>query len=141
VLKFAMIFEVCRWASNRSRDVHVIQEETLLLAAEHVRHSINASRELDSIGRRAEIREEADGILATVQIEFQADARNGKIELSKTRLTHRFAANPSRRGAMTSGRLYNEILPDLERRGLAKSLPRNGKLQVYQFSVEDRCLD
>jgi hypothetical protein len=141
VLKFAMIFEACRWAADRGRDFHVIQADTLQLAAEHVRHSINASRELDSIGRRAEIREEADSILATIRVEFQSQSCNGSIDLNKTTLTHRFAANPSRRGAMTSGRLYNEILPDLERRGLAKSLPCNGKLQVYQFSVEDRCLD
>ena len=136
VLKFAMIFEACRWATDRSRDFHPIQADTLQLAAEHVHHSINASRELDSIGRRAEIREEADAILATIHVEFRGQLKNGKIELSKTTLTHRFAANPSRRGAMTSARLYNEILPDLEKRGLAKPLPRNGKLQVYQFPVE-----
>ena len=131
VLKFAMIFEACRWAYNHDRDFRVIQTDTLQLAAEHVRHSINASRELDSIGPRAEIREEADAILATIRVEFQREARNRKIELSKTRLTHRFAANPSRRGAMTPARLYNEVLPDLEKRGLAKPLPRNGKLQLY----------
>jgi len=138
VLKFAMIFEACRWAVDKSRNFRAIQADTLKLAAEHVHHSINASRELDSIGRRAEIREEADAILATIRIEFSRKSRGGKIELSKTILTHRFAANPSRRGAMTSGRLYNEILPDLEKRGLATSLPRDGKLQVYQFSVEEK---
>lgn len=136
VLKFAMIFEACRWASSPSRDFHVIQDDTLQLAAEHVRHSINASRELDSIGRRAEIREEADAILATIRVEFRGGASDGKIELSKTVLTHRFAANPSRRGAITSARLYNEILPDLQKRRLTRLLRRNGKLQVYQFPVE-----
>jgi hypothetical protein len=136
VLKFAMLFEASRWAANHARDFHVIQTDTLQLAAEHVRHSINASRELDSIGRRAEIREEADAILATIRVEFQCEAKNGAIELSKTTLTHRFAANPSRRGAMTPARLYNEVLLDLQKRGLARPLPRNGKLQVYQFPVE-----
>jgi hypothetical protein len=62
--------------------------------------------------------------------------REKTIELSKTTLTHRFAANPSRRGAMTSARLYNEVLSDLQKRGLARLLPRNEKLQVYQFPVE-----
>jgi hypothetical protein len=136
VLKFAMIFEACRWAANRSRNFRAIQADTLNLAAEHVHHSINASRELDSIGRRAEIREEAEAILATIRIEFQSVARGGTIELSKTTLTHRFAANPSRRGAMTPARLYNEVLLDLQKRGLARLLPRNGKLQVYRFPVE-----
>jgi hypothetical protein len=137
VLKFAMIFEACRWATKQSRDFQVIQTDTLQLAAQHVHNSISASRELDSIGRRAEIREEADAILATIRIEFLRENKGGKIELSKTMLTHRFAANPSRRGAMTPGRLYNEILPDLEKRGLATSLPRDGKLQVYQFPMEE----
>src|SRR5262249_16717749 len=130
------IFDACRWASNHSRDFRAIQADTLQLAAEHVRHCINASRELDIIGRRAEIREEADAILANIRVEFKGAASNGKIELNKTTLTHRFGANPSRRGAMTPSRLYSEIVPDLEKRGLAKPLPRNGKLQVYEFFVE-----
>jgi hypothetical protein len=138
VLKVSMIFEACRWAANTSRNLHTIQADTLKLAAEHVHHSINASCQLDSIGRRAEIREEADAILATIRVEFRHKARRRTIELSKTILTHRFAANPSRRGAMTPARLYNEILPDLEKRGLATSLPRDGKLRVYQFSVEEK---
>src|SRR5262249_37313910 len=45
VLKLAMIFDACRWASNHSRDFRAIQADTLQLAAEHVRHCINASRE------------------------------------------------------------------------------------------------
>ena len=75
-------------------------------------------------------------ILATIRVEFRREARDGTIELSKTMLTHRFAANPSRRGAMTPARLYNEVLPDLQKRGLARLLPRNRKLEVYQFPVE-----
>jgi len=137
VLKLSMIFEACRWAADKSRNVRELQADTLALAAEHIHHSINASRELDSIGRRAEIREEADAVLATIRVEFRGEARDGTIELSKSTLTHRFAANPSRRGAMTPARLYNEVLADLQKRKLALPLPRNaGKLQLYQFPIE-----
>jgi hypothetical protein len=63
-----MIFEVCRWAKSDLRGWQTIQPKTLALAAEHERYCLHASRELDSIGERAEIRNEADSILARIRI-------------------------------------------------------------------------
>ncbi|MEO5717425.1 MAG: hypothetical protein ABIR29_02510 [Chthoniobacterales bacterium] len=135
-LKFAMIFQICRWAFGSVKDWQVIQASTLQLATDHGRYCLHASQRLDLIGRRAEIREAADAILATVRCEQAMRAKDGVIEMTKSELTHRFAANPSRRGAMTPSRLYGEIMLDLSGRGLAKLVRQAGKLQVYQFRVE-----
>ena len=131
ILKFAMIFEICRWATDPARDWKVIQPDTLQLAADHGRYCLHASKQLDLIGRRAEIRDEADAILSTIRVENVP--RSGKIELTKSQLTHRFAPNPSRRGSMTPTRLYGEVLPDLERRNLAALVSKEGKLHIYSF--------
>ena len=138
MLKFAMIFETCRWAADNARNWPEIQRDTLEFAAGHGRYCLAAGQSLDAIGRRGEIREEADAILANIRTEFTSHAKGGKIELNRTQLTHRFAANPGRHGAMTPGRLYSEIIPDLAKRGLARALPKAGKLHVYQFDAADK---
>src|SRR5439155_22348296 len=56
-LKFAMIFELCRWAKNSFRDWQTIQADTLRLAADHARACLTASRQLDQVARRAEVAE------------------------------------------------------------------------------------
>ena len=137
-LKLAMIFEACRWAADKTRECREIQRDTLELAAAHGRYCLGAGQSLDAIGRRGEIREQADAILANIRTEFAAQVKEGKIELNRTQLTHRFAANPGRPGAMTPGRLYSEIIPDLAKRGLARSLPKAGKLNAYQFDAADK---
>ena len=137
ILKFAMMFEVCRWATDRSRDWTNIQPDTLQLAADHGRECLAASQRLDQIGRRAEIRDEADAILAQIRATSPVSA-DGEIQLTKTQLTHRFAANPSRRGAMTPTRLYTEVIPDLKLRRLVRVLRPDGKLHIYCFKGEPR---
>ncbi|MBA3351276.1 MAG: hypothetical protein H0U23_02410 [Blastocatellia bacterium] len=141
IIKFAMLFEACRWARDSSRDWRRIQPDTLQMAAEHAAYCLNASQQLDQIGRLSEIRETADSYLATIRNETRRleakIAPDGWIELTKTQLTHRFAANPDRRNAMTATRLYGEILPDLEKRNLAQQKPMNGKLVIYRFMGED----
>ncbi len=137
ILKFAMIFEICRWATNPTRDWKVIQPDTLQLAADHGRYCLHASKQLDLIGRRAEIRDEADAILSSIRVEHVSHANADKIELTKSQLTHRFAANPGRRGAMTPTRLYGEVIPDLQRRNLASLVKKDGKLHVYRFLLDE----
>ncbi len=137
-LKLAMIFEACRWAAEPARNWQEIQRDTLELAAAHGRYCLAAGQALDAIGRRGEIRDEADAILANIRTEFGNQSKGGKIELNRTQLTHRFAANPGRPGAMKAGRFYSEIIPDLEKRGLALSLPKAGKLTTYRFDVAER---
>jgi|LakMenEpi03Aug12_release.lakeMendotaPanAssembly.Ray.scaffolds.fasta_scaffold92698_2 hypothetical protein len=136
-LKIAMIFEACRWAANRARKSSEIQRDTLQLAAEHGRYCLSAGRSLDAIGRRGEIRDEADAILAKIRTDFTAFVKDGRIELTRTQLTSRFAPNPGRNGAMTPGRLYSEIIPDLITRQFAREIPKAGKLHVYQFMAGD----
>jgi hypothetical protein len=141
ILKFAMIFEICRWAKDRSRDWKQIQPDTIRLAAEHGKYCLSASQRLDEIGRRAEIREESESILAVIRTDFRSCRRDGCIELTKTQLTHRFAANPGRRGAMTPTRLYGEVIQDLQRRGLASLAFKNGKLSAYRFLLDEADLN
>ena len=95
------------------------------------------NRILDAIGRRGEIRDEADAILAKIRTDFTAFVKDGRIELTRTQLTSRFAPNPGRNGAMTPGRLYAEIIPDLITRQFAREIPKAGKLHVYQFMAGD----
>ena len=42
-----------------------------------------------------------------------------------------------RRGAMTSTRLYGEVIPALEKRELVRIERPQGKLHIYYFRVED----
>src|ERR1017187_2176747 len=134
-LKRAMVFEVCRWAKNDLRDWDTIQRDTLALAAEHERYCLEAGSALDSIGERAEIRNEADSILALIRSSGKPD-QYGHINLTRTDLTVRFAPHPERRVAMTPDRLYTKILPDLIKRGLARLAQKDGKRETYEFTVE-----
>jgi hypothetical protein len=141
-LKFAMIFEACRWVvEGSSRGFSEIRRDTLELAAEHGRYCLDASRALDVIGNRSEIRDKADAILARIRTEWAGaaaiapGARAASIELNRTQLTSRYACNPDRSGALTPARLYNEVIPDLIKRGLARELPREGKGHVYEFTA------
>ena len=140
ILKLAMIFELCRWAVDDSRDWKRIQPDTLQLAKEHSDYCLHASKELDQIGRRHEIRDEADNLLAKIRTNATKIsgkvARDGWIELSKSQLTAHFAGNPGR-GSTNTTRLYCEIIADLERRELAKQKPSRGKLVVYRFKPDD----
>jgi hypothetical protein len=138
ILKFAMLFEVCRWAKDQSRNWKQIQADTLQLAATHVHYCLGASQQLDQIGRRAEIRNAADSILAAV-LNAWIGKKNEKGTvgpLTRTDLTNRFAANPARQGSLTPERLYNEIIPDLQKRRLASVImpaSNNGRLHHYYF--------
>jgi hypothetical protein len=110
---------------------------TLEFAARHGRYCLEAGRALDGYARRSEIRERADVMLATIRIDFRERAREGVIELNRTELTHRFAANPQRHRALTPTMLYSEVIPDVIQRRLATELPRQGKTQAYRFTGAD----
>lgn len=136
ILKRSMIFEVCRWAADSSRKWQVIQADTLEMAAAHEAYCIQASRDLETIGARAEIREHADAILSTIHT-MKAPDSDGWIMLTRSELVSKFAPHPDRKGAMTPARLYAEILPDLMKRGLARLAEKRGKLEIYGFKAED----
>ena len=133
-LKLAMIFEVCRWLKDKTREWHIIQADTLDLAARHKAYCVAANRSLDEIANRAEIQDEADVILAQIRSgkcgQPQAD---GHFYLTRTQLTAQFASHSGRYGAMTPERLYSVIIPDLIKRGVAKLAEKRGKLEVFVF--------
>ena len=142
ILKMAMIFEACRWAKNPdSRDWRTIQADTLELAAQHVAYCLSAAGQLDLIAERAEIENDADCILAKIRSSARALNRGSGenvefVELTKTQLTSDFAHHSGRRGAMTTDRLYNKVIPNLIARGLAKAGERSGKRQTFLFSLD-----
>jgi len=139
-LKIAMIFEACRWVYDQSREPLLIQEDTLNIASQHVKQCIQASQILETIGNRAEIRNEADSIHAQIQKQYMYitdKIQGGFINLTKSELTSRFAPHTGRRGAMTPDRLYNVIFPDLIYRGRAKGPLQEGKKVLYAFKIED----
>ena len=136
ILKRALIFEVCRWAKDTTRNWKQIRTDTLELAAEHERYCLSASQLLDTIGTRAETRNMADSILAKVRTSgFPVDGDNW-IRLTRSQLTAKFAPNPGRRGEMTPERLYTVILPDLIQRRLARLDQKRGKLEIYAFLAD-----
>jgi hypothetical protein len=67
ILKLAMIFEVSRWLKDKTRGWQVIQADTLDLAARHDAYCVAANKSLDAIANRAEVRDEADAILAQIR--------------------------------------------------------------------------
>jgi hypothetical protein len=132
-LKRAMIFEVCRWLKDKASDWHVIQVDTLDLAARHEAYCVAANKSLDAIANRAEIENEADSILAQIRSGKCGQPQpNGHFYLTRTQLTNQFASHPGRHGAMTPERLYCVVIPDLIKRRLAK-LEKRGKLEHYLF--------
>jgi hypothetical protein len=137
-LKRAMIFEICRWLKDwlkdRTRDWHVIQADTLDLAATHEAYCVAANKGLDTIANRAEIQDEADVILAQIRSKKCGEPHSdGHFYLTRTQLTAQFASHSRRYGAMTPERLYSVIVPDLVKRGVAKLVEKRGKLEVFVF--------
>jgi hypothetical protein len=54
-LKLSMIFEVCRWLKDKTRNWQLIQADTLGLAARHESYCVSANKGLDAIVARATI--------------------------------------------------------------------------------------
>jgi len=135
-LKFAMIFHVCRWAANRTLTPLEIDTSTLQTASDHVQYGLWASQQLETIGMRAEIRGVADPIYAQINRSFLNKRKGAEIILTKSDLTSQFAPHSGRRGQMTPERLYNQIIPDLINRGLARIASKEGKAVTYAFKAD-----
>ncbi len=140
ILKLAVIFQASRWAAGKAGEPFCLTPAVLEIAEAHQNACLDALEELESVGRRAEIDDHAQAILARI-IADSVDNVVGQppppeITLSKTKLTRMFAANPGRAGAMTASRLYREILPHLIRTRHARIASRKGKLVIYAFRTE-----
>lgn len=136
-LKIAMIFEACRWAKDMTRTSMTIQEDTLQLASDHVDQCLAAGKRLEVIGRQAEIKKSAESVIAQIRCDFTTKVAGDAIVISKTELVNKFCRNPNRRGAIDTNQLYYEIIPELERQGLAKEVKRAGKQVLYAFRRDE----
>lgn len=136
-LKLAMIFQVCRWAKDpSSADWKLIDADVLKIAAEHARYCIHAAQSLDRIAERAEIRDEADAILASIRALAGIESPEGPhVEMTKTDLTNKFAKNPGRSGSLSPSRLHGQLIPDLIHRGCCQLVSKHGKREVYAFTL------
>jgi hypothetical protein len=54
---------------------------------------------------------------------------------TRSQLTHRFAANPGRMGALTASKIYTEIIPHLVSRQQCE-VTKAGNLHTYTFTWE-----
>jgi hypothetical protein len=93
---------------------------------------------LDTIGIRAEVRSEADILLAKIRTDFVSKAKGGWISLTRSEITAKFASHSKRPGTLTPDRIYLHIIPDLAKRGLAKLEAKTGKREVFGFTADDR---
>jgi hypothetical protein len=135
IFKLAVIFQACRWAAGIHDHPLTIEAEILEIAEAHQRACLDAGRELETVGRRGAIEDEADSVLACIRADFsrEPNLRGNAIYLDKTDLTRRFAANPRRNNSLTPERLYGDIIPALIARGEARIHSRDRKRVVYAF--------
>lgn len=136
-LGIAMIFQLARWALSKTASRHRIEADTLMLAGQHVEECLAAAEFLDSISHRAEIAEEGEIMLAKIRHEHRAAARAGSIFLTRSDITRMFCHNTGRRGSLQTNDIYLRIIPELERKGLAK-LIRKEPSELYAFRVEEQ---
>ena len=135
IFKLAVIFQACRWAAGVHDHPLTIDAEVLEIAKEHQRACLDAGRQLETVGRRGAIEDEADSILACIRADFCKPPylRGNTIHLDKTALTRRFASNPGRNNSLTPERLYGDIIQALIVRGEAREHSRDRKRVVYAF--------
>lgn len=139
ILKLALIFEALRWANSDNGDPLEVRPDTLEFAEAHQLACLDAASALDTIGRRAELMDLAERIVAQVvtekyeRVEIGEDGR-GHIRLARAELTRDFAPN-ARRG-MTAHKLHHEVMP-LAVTHLAVTRAGEGNSLVYWFPLPD----
>jgi len=134
-LGVSMIFQLARWALSKTASRNQIEAETLMLAGQHVEECLAAAEFLDSISRRAELADQGEVMLARIRHEFREVAKAGSIFLTRSDITRLFCHNPGRRGSLQVADVYQRVIPDLERRGLAR-LIRKEPSELYAFKAE-----
>jgi hypothetical protein len=132
-LKLAVIFQCCRYASGSIDDALKITPDVLEMAEAHQDSCLDALSDVESMGRRSEIEDQCDVIIARLSGDVASTPGKSEITLDKTALTRTFAANPGRRGSLSPSRLYGEIMPHLIRTGRAILASRVGKHQSFTF--------
>jgi hypothetical protein len=135
IFKLAVIFQACRWAAGVHDHPLKIEAEVLEIAEAHQRACLDAGKQLETVGRRGAIEDEAESVLACIRADFSREPhlRGNVIYLDKSTLTRRFAANPGRVGSIKPDKLYGEIIQALIESGEAREISRNRKHVVYGF--------
>ena len=129
-LKLAVIFQACRWAKGSIKDPYIITEDVLALAEQHQDSCLDALVELEAIGRRCEVDDTAEWLLAQISGDHPGQRT---ADYTRNELTRRFAANPGRKGTLTASRLYSEVLPQLMERQQCRIRSKVGKCITYTF--------
>jgi len=134
-LKLAIIFQACRWARGSTTDPFTITPEILELAEAHQNACLDALVELEGMGRRLQVDDTAEWLLAQIMGDPSVKPGQRQAVYTRSQLTHRFAANPGRMGALTASKIYSEIIPHLvSRQQCVVSKP--GSHTLYTFTWE-----
>jgi hypothetical protein len=135
-LKLAGIFEACRWAKTGEGDGITVRADTLRTAFHHQLACLAAADEMETLGRRAIIQEEAELVLAGIRTDPRFPQVDGWHCLTRSELTNKFARHSGRLNCLTPHQLYAEIIPHLQGRGLCGPTEKSGKLERYLFVAE-----
>lgn len=136
VLKIAIIFHAAQCAKAQQM-TEFISAHTLSYAIQHVLHSFQTARVLDSIARRDRIKSDADIIHAKVISAFAFKAANGRIRCTRSELTGRFCHHSGRPNSFGTTELYSVLIPDLIKRSKAFEIECPGKQSQFEFRIED----
>jgi hypothetical protein len=135
-LKLAGIFEACRWAKTGEGNGMTVRADTLRTAFQHQLACLAAADEMETLGRRAIIQEQAELVLAGIRTDPRFPQAEGWHCLTRSELTNKFAKHSERMGSLTSRQLYEEIIPNLQVRRLCRPTEKSGKLERYHFAAE-----
>jgi hypothetical protein len=135
-LKLAGIFEACRWAKTGDGDGITVRADTLRTAFQHQLACLAAADEMETLGRRSAIQQEAELVLAGIRTDPRFAPMEGWHCLTRSELTIKFAKNSGRVGCLTTRQLYEEIIPHLQGRKLCRPTEKAGKLERYHFAAE-----
>jgi len=104
-----------------------------------VNHCLRTATQLDGLAERANIATSSEALLARVRRDFSSPEyiSGGRITLTKTQLTAKYASQPNRPHSWKPDDLYLKLIPDLIRRGLARLEGQQGKKVWYSFTVEE----
>lgn len=135
-LKLAVIFQCCRFVAGSVSDPLTITPDVLQLAEAHQDSCLEAMVEIETLGKRSELEDIAESIMAQLTADGATTPGKTEITLTKSELTRRFAANPQRHGSLKPSRLYGEIIPHLIRTGRARLAEKDGKKRSYTFKLD-----
>ena len=143
VLKIAMIFGCCRHISVSSANSAgvLLGGELISLAHKLVENCILSASELDTLSDVAYVEDAAEKVYDRVKekpdvFEYLENSGNTyTLIATKSQLTTMFA-HDTRRGSMTTNKLYDEVMPKLVDQGKCTKLKPSGRTQRWAFHFD-----